>query len=199
MPSVNRRKLLIGTAAGLTTSYAAATTTTEYRDSAPALRSRVQARDENDEPEPQPRPNPDPSRSAPPDAVAFWSETILDLVALDHSIDAKDARAPGPCASARAVALAHIVMADAVCAAYRVDYDGLYVRQRNVGVSDLRHGYWSTSSARRRIRNSLPRSGCAFLKTASEARYVCGRRVWPLAATRHLPRNGTAVKSRKPS
>jgi hypothetical protein len=62
--------------------------------------------------------------------ILFWNETSLQLVALDHSIDAKDARAPGPCASARALGLAHIVMADAVAAAYAVDFDGLYVRGR---------------------------------------------------------------------
>jgi hypothetical protein len=52
--------------------------------------------------------------------ILFWNETSLQLVALDHSIDAKDARAPGPCATARALGLAHIVMAD----------EGLYVRGR---------------------------------------------------------------------
>jgi hypothetical protein len=62
--------------------------------------------------------------------VLFWNDTSLQLVALDHSIDAKDARAPGPCASARALGLAHIVMADAVAAAYPVDFEGLYVRSR---------------------------------------------------------------------
>lgn len=62
--------------------------------------------------------------------IIFWNETSLQLVALDHSIDAKDARAPGPCASARALGLVHIVMADAVAAAYTVDFEGLYVRGR---------------------------------------------------------------------
>lgn len=47
-------------------------------------------------------------------AVAFWSNVSLDLVALDHSIAAADARAPGPCATATALALAHVVVADAV-------------------------------------------------------------------------------------
>jgi hypothetical protein len=80
---------------------------------------------------------PPPSRSnAPivtqritrPNPVLFWSETALELDALDHSLEAKDARAPGPCCSARALALAHIVMADAVAIAYPGYYDGLYVR-----------------------------------------------------------------------
>ena len=34
-----------------------------------------------------------------PSAVLFWNDTALQLAALDHSIDAKDARAPGPCES----------------------------------------------------------------------------------------------------
>jgi hypothetical protein len=62
--------------------------------------------------------------------ILFWNDVSLQLVALDHSIDAADARAPGPCASARALGLAHIVMADAVAAAYPVDFEGLYVRDR---------------------------------------------------------------------
>jgi hypothetical protein len=63
--------------------------------------------------------------------VLFWNEVCLGLVALDHSIDAKDARAPGPCASARALALAHIVMADAVTCVYRTDYKALYVQDKH--------------------------------------------------------------------
>ena len=62
--------------------------------------------------------------------VLFWNEVALQLVALDHSIDARDARAPGPCASARALALVHIVMADAVAAVYPVDFEGLLVQGR---------------------------------------------------------------------
>lgn len=68
--------------------------------------------------DPRPRPNP----------VLFWNDVSLQLVAIDHSIDAKDARAPGPCATARALGLAHIVMADAAAAVYPVDFAGLYVR-----------------------------------------------------------------------
>jgi hypothetical protein len=49
-------------------------------------------------------------------AVYFWNAVALQLVALDHSVDAEDARAPGPCASARALALAHLVIADAYAA-----------------------------------------------------------------------------------
>ncbi len=48
------------------------------------------------------------------DPVLFWNAVTLDLVALDHSIDMADARAPGPCASARAVGVVHAVIADAV-------------------------------------------------------------------------------------
>jgi hypothetical protein len=48
--------------------------------------------------------------------ILFWNDVALQLVALDHSVDARDARAPGPCATARALGLAHIVMADAVAA-----------------------------------------------------------------------------------
>lgn len=62
--------------------------------------------------------------------VLFWNDVSLQLVALDHSIPAEDARAPGPCAAARALALAHIVMADAVAAVYPVDFDGFYVRDK---------------------------------------------------------------------
>ncbi len=54
--------------------------------------------------------------------VLFWNAVSLDLVALDHSIDPSDARAPGPCASARALGLAHAVIADAVSIAYHAPY-----------------------------------------------------------------------------
>jgi membrane-associated phospholipid phosphatase len=54
--------------------------------------------------------------------VLFWNAVGLDLVSLDHSIESAEARAPGPCASARALALAHAVIADAVCFAYRTRY-----------------------------------------------------------------------------
>lgn len=54
------------------------------------------------------------------DPVFFWNGVALQLVALDHSIPVAEARAPGPCASARALALVHMVIADAVAAAYDV-------------------------------------------------------------------------------
>src|SRR5687768_2004155 len=54
-----------------------------------------------------------PGRLNAPNPVLFWNDVALQLVALDHSIEARDARAPGPCASARALGLAHVVMADA--------------------------------------------------------------------------------------
>jgi hypothetical protein len=87
-----------------------------------------------------PPPGPSPQRAipAPPvvvprgrprlNPVLFWNDVAIQLDALDHSIDAKDARAPGPCAAARALALAHIVMADAVAAVYPADFDGFCVK-----------------------------------------------------------------------
>lgn len=65
-----------------------------------------------------------------PNPVLFWNGVSLQLVALDHSVEAKDARAPGPCATARALGLAHIVMADAVAAVYPTDFEGLYVKAK---------------------------------------------------------------------
>lgn len=66
----------------------------------------------------QPRDDATSPSLARSDPVVFWSNVSLDLVALDHSIDAADARAPGPCASSRALGLAHAVLADAVRLAY---------------------------------------------------------------------------------
>ena len=63
-----------------------------------------------------------------PNPVLFWNDVSLQLVALDHSIDARDARAPGPCATATALGLVHIVIADAVASVYPVDFEGLYVK-----------------------------------------------------------------------
>jgi hypothetical protein len=62
--------------------------------------------------------------------MLFWNGVALQLVALDHSIDARDSRAPGPCATARALGLVHVVMADAVAAVYPVDFEGLYVKTK---------------------------------------------------------------------
>jgi membrane-associated phospholipid phosphatase len=50
--------------------------------------------------------------------VVFWSNVSLALVKLDHSIEDKYARAPGPCTTARALGLIHVVIADAVRSAY---------------------------------------------------------------------------------
>lgn len=58
--------------------------------------------------------------------VLFWNDVALELVALDHSIDPTDARAPGPCASARALGLVHAVIADAVTMVYRTNYRAQY-------------------------------------------------------------------------
>jgi Vanadium chloroperoxidase N-terminal domain len=71
----------------------------------------------------------------PQNPILFWNDVSLKLVALDHSIDAMQSRAPGPCASARALGLVHIVMADAVAAVYPTDFDAFYVR-REVPVGD---------------------------------------------------------------
>jgi hypothetical protein len=60
-------------------------------------------------------------------AVKFWAEAALALVALDHSVEAANARAPGPCAAARALALVYAAMADAVAAVYPADFDGFFV------------------------------------------------------------------------
>jgi membrane-associated phospholipid phosphatase len=60
--------------------------------------------------------------------VLFWNAVCLDLIALDHSIDIADARAPGPCASARALGLVHAVIADAVHFAYRGKFKPLFYR-----------------------------------------------------------------------
>jgi hypothetical protein len=57
-----------------------------------------------------------------PNPVLFWNEVSLQMVAHDHSVDPGDARAPGPCATARALGLVHAVMADAVAAVLPVQY-----------------------------------------------------------------------------
>ena len=46
-----------------------------------------------------------PPRSNARNPVSFWNDVALDLVALDHSIPAAEARAPGPVATARALGL----------------------------------------------------------------------------------------------
>ncbi|MCK1417652.1 hypothetical protein IVB55_32880 [Bradyrhizobium sp. CW4] len=59
--------------------------------------------------------------------VAFWNEVGIDLLALDHSIpitnptlpaDKLPVRAVGPCASARAIGVLQLVVADAVKSSY---------------------------------------------------------------------------------
>ncbi len=62
--------------------------------------------------------------------VLFWNAASLELVALDHSLAVDDARAPGPCASARALGAVHAVIADAVHFAYRTDYWPQFYRGR---------------------------------------------------------------------
>jgi membrane-associated phospholipid phosphatase len=71
-----------------------------------------------------PAPPPALRRVAPAiNPVLFWNDTAMQLDALDHSIDANDARAPGPCAAARAFGLVHIVMADAAAAVYPGEFE----------------------------------------------------------------------------
>jgi hypothetical protein len=83
-----------------------------------------------------------------PSAILFWHDTALQLVALDHSIDAKDARAPGPCASSRALALAHIVMADAVAAVYPARFEGLCVRGERIAETEFPDVFVAGATAR---------------------------------------------------
>jgi hypothetical protein len=78
--------------------------------------------------------------------ILFWNDVSLQLVALDHSIDAMESRAPGPCASARALGLVHTVMADAVAAVYPVDFDGFYVR-REVSIRDYPEAFVGGAAA----------------------------------------------------
>lgn len=54
----------------------------------------------------------------PRNSVEFWNSVALELVAIDHTVDPKQARAIGPVATARALGLIHIVIADAVALAY---------------------------------------------------------------------------------
>lgn len=82
------------------------------------------------------------------DPVLFWSDTALQLDALDHSIDAADARAPGPCAASRALALAHIVIADACTAAYECGYDGFIVRGGRAPANDFAELFVGGAAAR---------------------------------------------------
>ncbi|WP_143749114.1 vanadium-dependent haloperoxidase [Mesorhizobium sp. WSM3868] len=51
-------------------------------------------------------------------AVEYWNDVALELNANDHTIEVGQARAPGPVASARALGLIHVVLADAVAHAY---------------------------------------------------------------------------------
>lgn len=82
------------------------------------------------------------------DPVRFWSDTALQLDALDHSVDAADARAPGPCAASRALALAHIVIADACTAAYDCSYDGFIVRGGRAPANDYAEAFVGGAAAR---------------------------------------------------
>ena len=115
MPMIDRRRVL-GLALGAVGAVSTATEPGARTRRPPAANSR-------------PATEPPPAhRTESINPVLFWNDVALQLDALDHSIDAKDARAPGPCASSRALALAHIVMADAVAASYDCNFEGLYVR-----------------------------------------------------------------------
>ncbi len=72
------------------------------------------------------RPYPAPDSRLDP--VLFWNAVALQMVALDHSVDQADTRAPGPTASARALGVVHAVIADAVHFAYGSDYRPLFYR-----------------------------------------------------------------------
>jgi membrane-associated phospholipid phosphatase len=80
--------------------------------------------------------------------VLFWNNVCLELMALDHSIDAADSRAPGPCAAATALALVHIAMADATAAVYPVDYEAFYVRGVRFGPMEFPEAFVGGAAAR---------------------------------------------------
>lgn len=72
--------------------------------------------------------------------ILFWNAVALDLVALDHSVEAADARAPGPCASARALGAVHAVIADATHFAYPSAYAPQFFKgrlEREIEAPDL--------------------------------------------------------------
>lgn len=71
-----------------------------------------------------------PAQSLDENPVLFWNAVSLELVALDHSIDPEDARAPGPCASSYALGLIHAVIADAVSIAYKSHYKPHFYKGR---------------------------------------------------------------------
>ena len=115
--SVDRRRAIALGAAAVGTLSVAPSALAQERDRARSPRS------------PSPAVAPPATKRIPrSDPILFWNETALELDALDHSLDAKDARAPGPCLSSRALAVAHIVMADAVTVSYPNSHEGLYVR-----------------------------------------------------------------------
>lgn len=134
MDILNRRRVLLlgvgATSAGMTA--ASARDKPRAQNVEPdGLRGRRRPPERDHEPESEPdrrsrvKVRPSPSRV---NAVAFWNEVSLALNVLDHSVEAANARAPGPCAATRAMALAHVAMADAVAAVYPVDFEGFFVR-----------------------------------------------------------------------
>ena len=136
MPLINRRRILalgLGIAGAVSTSTQL---TAQYQHPSTLY------------PVPPPLKPAPPSRAAGINPILFWNDTALQLDALDHSIDAQDARAPGPCAASRALALAHIVMADAVAAAYACDFEGLYVRGRRYPENEYADVFVGAAAAR---------------------------------------------------
>jgi membrane-associated phospholipid phosphatase len=70
--------------------------------------------------------------------VFFWNEVSLDLVALDHSLPVTQARAPGPCGSAKALGIIHSVIADAVAYVYESPYRPQFNKQKPSDTLDKR-------------------------------------------------------------
>jgi membrane-associated phospholipid phosphatase len=135
--SMSRRKLIAGAAAGATTSFAAAAA------SKPATvrvnQYQIDQRDdlgigEKEEHPAQPPPREERAEAVPArrprfDPVIFWSDAVLDLCSIDHTVDTQDSRAFGAVAAQRAFGLVHATIADAVSSAYPAAYQGLYLRQ----------------------------------------------------------------------
>lgn len=131
IPRISRRLMIGGAAAGLATSFSAAAAGPPRRVPYQAEQYRpIPQTEESYEPDRYQDFQPAPQADYLPryDAIGFWVDTTLDLVALDHSLAASDARAPGPCSSTRAVALAFMVMADAAAVVSRTDYEPLLLR-----------------------------------------------------------------------
>jgi hypothetical protein len=62
------------------------------------------------------------ARSSERDPVLFWNRRARELISADHSIPVAQAAAPGPCASAKAIAIITAVIADAVASVYQAPF-----------------------------------------------------------------------------